>query len=290
MAKPLKCANTSAAQTLNPRRSASASVTPANLLRLTTPFKGEFERLTVKRKNRARDAGLSDYLWSAWEKNQKSYESWDRCDPYRSPLWEFVREAKADSRLSCLGAFDAAEEVEQVIATWHADENEPGDVWERCFPDAEDAKSEFIDTWDRVKYPRPELEMALIAARSTPLFPARYVSVKYAEFIGVAGHLQRRVGDRSIFLPCHKLADLLDVDPTTISRFRRMAIAAGLLEVVARHKPGEGKADEFRFCCDLFDWKSGMQTRSANRKLLVTPGREEQCHTDTQDDSDSYDF
>jgi hypothetical protein len=78
----------------------------------------------------------------------------------------------------------------------------------------------------------------------------------YASFISLAGWLQVVAGDRPIMVPVEDTAEILEVDPSCISRYRRWAVEDGFLkEVGAYERPQgrrKGKATEFRFAVSLF--------------------------------------
>jgi hypothetical protein len=165
-------------------------------------------------------AALAGYLKDAWTLNG-SYEAPSYGRPYRSPMWEFVRRAKAHAELERLDAYDAAALAESCMETWNEAKGDD-DLWQTYFPASEDAKAEFIHTWERVKWPRATLDQALPEAAALPLNPKRCCSPKYGKFVSLAGHLQRAV-DGPILLPCAKIAALLVCEPMTITRYRNLA-------------------------------------------------------------------
>src|SRR5215475_11604601 len=94
---------------------------------------------------------LSTRIREAW-KLTRSYEPPGYGQPYRTLMWEFVRRAKADPDLECLEAHDAAAMVEHVLNGWGDGVGE--DPWQEWFPKSDDGKVEFIDTWQKIKWPR----------------------------------------------------------------------------------------------------------------------------------------
>lgn len=211
---------------------------------------------------------LPEYLREAWQANESGYRPPAYGQPYRTPMFEFVRAARAHPELATLDGIDAADQVEAVLRQWHNGKQNP---WARTFPQSEDPQAEFVETWERVKWPKPELEMALQDARCLPLAPTRSYSPQYAQFVAFAGHLQRRSDGRPIFLPCRKVASVLGCTLTSVSRYRRMALKDGLMTTTAKYLHTDRKADEFRFHCEQFDWETGTQITSGNLNICVTP-------------------
>jgi hypothetical protein len=199
-------------------------------------------------------------------------------------MFIFVRRAKAHPELEILGGFEAAEHVQWCLKSWSSD---TGDPWREWFPESDDGKSEFVDTWERIKWPRAALDDAKVSAARLPLKPFRCYSAKYGLFVSVAGYLQRSVKG-PILLPCRKMATLLECDPMTVSRYRRLAVQDDLLRLTARGIKAQRKADEFSFATELFDWKTGEQISSVTLNICVTSSAPAQeCYTEKQDTQDS---
>jgi hypothetical protein len=87
--------------------------------------------------------------------------------------------------------------------------------------------------------------------RLSPAFYLRLDGCRVDWRQSIAGWLQVVIGDRNILLPVADLAEILGVQKMTVSRYRKWAIADGLLKEVApaAHHPKarKGKATEFRF-------------------------------------------
>jgi hypothetical protein len=224
---------------------------------------------------------LAQYLHGAWQDNENAYQEPGPGRPF-SPMFTFVRRAKAHPDLVPLAGLDAAELVERCLASLgHSD-----DPWRTWFPKSDDAKSEFVDTWGRIKWPRAELETAQLAAAKLPLRPRDCYSRGYGSFVSLAGHLQQNVRG-SILLPCRKIAAILGCEPITVSRYRRLATQDGLLQRTTRGIRVQRKADEFRFAVEVFDWETGEQKSSVNLNICVTSqSADGGCYTDTQDTQD----
>ena len=136
-----------------------------------------------------------------------------------------------------------------------------GDPWTDYLGFSDVDQIEFLTTWDKIKYPAGVdfLEMAVARAKTHPLVPESVGTRRipeYEEFISIAGHLQVFVGLKSnILLPCEKLAEILGVDASTVSRYRQLVVMDGYLEEVVPYRwvsSGNTKATEFRFRIDRF--------------------------------------
>jgi hypothetical protein len=185
-------------------------------------------------------------------------------------MFIFVRRAKAHSELETLGGLEAAELAEKCLKSWSSG---GGDPWREWFPESDDGKTEFVDTWERIKWPRAALDDAKVSAARLPLKPFRCYSVKYGQFVSVAGYLQRSVNG-PILLPCRKMATLLECDAMTVSRYRRLAVQDGLLRLTARGIKAQRKADEFSFATESFNWKTGEQIFLCDSKYLCNIERD----------------
>jgi len=221
---------------------------------------------------------LSEYLRQAWEANN-AYQPPTHGRHFRTPMWEFVRRAKAHSDLVGLDVFEALAAIESCFRYWDS-ASEDDDCWKALFPNSDDPKEEFIYTWDSIKWPRNELDRAQAEATALPLKPHRCFSAGYARFISIAGHLQNGVSG-PILLPCTTFSQLLHCAPMAISRYRRWAQNDGLLKLTSKGSRVQRKADEFSFAVELFDWKTGEQIPSEvlNRCLPSSP----KCYTEIQE-------
>ena len=225
---------------------------------------------------------LDGYLREGWQLNESSYPA--PKGHYRSPMFTFVRWTKAHPDLEDLLGLEAAELVESHIKTWEPSSSDP---WQTCFPESDDPKLEFVDTWHRIKWPRAELETARLSAARLPLKPFCCYSPGYQAFVSLAGHLQRNI-EGSILLPCLKISAILGCRPMTISRYRRMACQDGLLQLIARGIKLQRKADEFRFSVELFDWYTGEQICPADLNICVTSqSLDRSCYTEKTEKKDS---
>lgn len=225
------------------------------------------------------DAELDSYLRQAWERNDILYEPPAHGNPFRSPMFEFVRAAKAHPKLGQKDGLKAAQCVEKYLLAWGPSTGT--DLWGARFTQSDDPRTEFIDTWDKIKWPMGVVEQAVQGAAILPLKPIRSYSPDYERFISIAGHLQRNV-EGPILLPCRKFAGILNCEPTSISRYRNRAIQDAILRLEQRGRKSHREADEFRFVTEKFDWTNGHEIHSENLSICVTPGGPA-CYTDTQD-------
>jgi hypothetical protein len=226
------------------------------------------------------DIELAEYLREAWQVNKSTYQEPSRGRPFRTPMFTFVRRVKAHSAWEGLAGLEVADVVQRILNSWAPTSEDP---WRTFFPESDDAKSEFVDTWTKIKWPRAEVEHALLLARKLPLRPHRCYSPGYGLFVSLAGNLQRNVNG-PILLPCGKIAAILGCEAMTVSRYRRLAAQDGLLHLVARGVKLQRMADKFSFALEAFDWKTGAQTSSLILNICVTSqGNDRECYTDTQD-------
>jgi hypothetical protein len=193
------------------------------------------------------------------ESEERPAECWE------SPLWGFLRLAKAHPELIKADAGEALRRVERVLMAWNkaADLPRGADPWGEWFDvEQEDARAEFFEAWDKIRLlpGRTPLEAALELARATPLIlrpeERRTRPPGYTAFVSLAGWLQVVAGDQNILLPVEDVGRLLRCSPRTVSSYRRWAAQDGYLRLVRGHvfrsKDEVGQATEFRFDVRLF--------------------------------------
>ena len=177
---------------------------------------------------------------------------------YRTRLWEFVRMLRAHQELRGLKAREAHSAICNAVEQSCGGDEDP---WFDYLKFSEEDEVEFLTTWDKVKFP-PGVDLlneAVERAKLQPLVPESCRTRrngKYEEFISLAGHLQNLLGPQvNICLPCEKIAEILGVDKSMISRYRDLAKMDGYIEeMVPYHwsSSGNGKATEFQFHTDRF--------------------------------------
>ena len=83
------------------------------------------------------------------------------------------------------------------------------------------------------------------------------------------------MGDQNILLPVEDVAELLGLDYTTISRYRRWCQDAGFLRQVQKANRHRRQAAEFRFdvgSCKLLEERSQRGTAEAYRTASGSAG------------------
>lgn len=110
--------------------------------------------------------------------------------------------------------------------------------------------------WPKVKpgFAKNRLFAAMVLAEQRPVRSCEHWAhlKTYITFLSLAYHLQVLTGDGEIFLPCHKVGDLIHASPETVSAYRRMALTDGFLTATAPHT--RRKATRFRV--DLVKFKT----------------------------------
>ena len=177
---------------------------------------------------------------------------------YRTRLWEFVRMLRGHPELHGLKAREALSAICNAVKQSRGDDEDP---WFGYLKFSEDDEVEFLTTWDKVNFP-PGVDLlneAVERAKLQPLVPEGFRTrrnAKYEEFISLAGHLQNLLGPQvNICLPCEKIAEILGVNKSMISRYRDLAKMDGYIEEMVPYQwssSGNGKATEFQFHTDRF--------------------------------------
>jgi hypothetical protein len=208
--------------------------------------------IDITSKNAHNSMTLDKYLDAASEHNRVSIEGRDHGDPWQSPLFEFTWLAKGHLQMKNLTAVQALQRVEAWLMNGRSGNRDQAWLDKFCIvgvEEAEDARAEFIDVWERIKFPPgcSPLETALERAKDCRLQPPDCRTDGYVEFISVAGHLQALRGANPILLPCHKLAELLGLSHMTIARYRAWAVKDGHLRITRVHRFDSREATEFRF-------------------------------------------
>jgi hypothetical protein len=209
------------------------------------------------------DLSFADYFLHAAKAQHMKTEAAD--GNWQSSLFHLVRLVKAHPAAASWTAKQAIKQMETVMKSWRRSvtpQKRAEDDWTVWLGlGREDAHVEIIAVWDKVRYlaGHSPLESALEQARRQPLRPSddeiERSSERYPLFVSLAGWLQVGMGNRNILLPVAEVAGLLEVEPMTVSRYRKWAIEHGYLkEVLPYKKPAgkQGKATEFRFDVSLF--------------------------------------
>src|SRR5262249_10572794 len=134
------------------------------------PFEEQIEKR--KEEKRTEKMSLHRRLRRAQEENESELEDRDIVDPdeYRSPLFEFVRRVMAEPEFQGLGPHKAL----SIIETWLEElgYEDAQDSWAEEFGiDEVDARAEFIDLWQSIRFAHGQdpLETALRLATAYPV-------------------------------------------------------------------------------------------------------------------------
>jgi hypothetical protein len=126
----------------------------------------------------------------------------------------------------------------------------------------EAGREEFISLWMSRRY-RPGENPLDIALADLERFPVRVSgpsSTTYAKVVGIAYHLQNRLGERNIVLPQERIAEKLGVSQRAVSGYISAAVTNGVLRVVsdcnfaaheAKHYRFVGRVKDFGECAEV---------------------------------------
>ena len=201
---------------------------------------------------------LEQFVQEAVKQNESPPED----GTWRSPLWEFTRWIKARREFVRCDGYAVATLIEKVLARQCPDGVNPWEYYFGELPGIDDPRAEFIDTWDRVRTPAnmDALTVAWQEAQRLPLRPKRSYSDKYCELVSLAAHLQRGRPDQVIALPVERIAEILECDRKSVTRYLKFAVKEKLLARASDCVPHQ-RAAEFRFDVDRFNWTTGEQAK-----------------------------
>jgi hypothetical protein len=140
--------------------------------------------------------------------------------------------------------------------------------------DSEDGAVDFCAKWEKARFPfgGDPVELAFQEAGQGYLTTQTKRPGRYSLFLTVAALLQLERGCRPILLPVHRLAELFDCRPMTVSAWLRWASDDGVLVKVAEHQfrpGGGGRAAEYLL--GLHRWRTDtVRTLAARVKVRVT--------------------
>jgi hypothetical protein len=202
---------------------------------------------------------LAQFLEQAVHQATAKTREAERSGKWHSPCFEFTRQLKAHPELGPITAAKAIAKIEHIIRSW--EDMTGDDFWGHFFcVSRDDGHAEILDCWDQVRR-LPGLDALANAAefsRRIPLslskkaFEKRGRSMAYCRFLSLCGWLQVTVGTGNpIAVPCREVADLIGVEPMTVSRFRKWALEDGFLQEYRKHQfhgpAAANKATEFFF-------------------------------------------
>ena len=221
------------------------------------------------------DLPLREFLaWAAY-RNREHLQRRAKSGQFLSPLFEFIRYAKAHPGLANVSAEEALHRVQDI-------------PWRDWFPDSEDPQSEFLVTWDRVRVPAWSdiLELATSIAKEKPLRPRSCISPAYGHYLSIAGRLQELRPNDYINLPVVRLGQLLGLEPRTIGYHAARAKKDGYLTLVAKHHPLSHQAARYTFDCERFNMETGEENPAEEESHFHKDSKD---YKDTEDLKDSHD-
>jgi hypothetical protein len=189
-------------------------------------------------------------------------------------IFNFARLCKGYEPISRLKDFVAMDLVGKALCAL-AGEHDP---WTHYFPEAgtsDECKVDFQHCWRKTLFV-PGDDFLAEAAQQAEIRPVYFSSARgalYQKLINIAAHLQVRLPDRTIFLPCRKLEPLLGCSKATVARLCSMAIDDGFLSVERKedfNPKGRSWAREYRFNLgELSEQKEG--SCESNPAILEIP-------------------
>jgi hypothetical protein len=182
-------------------------------------------------------------------------------DHWHSPVWHFAWLLSGHPDLGGRDGYDVAGIVFPLLQKRLRRNAE--EFWASAFggecPSEEDGLADFANSFNSVRYPpgTDRLQAALFHAKREPVAPPHCRTPGYVNFISLAFWLDKLSDGAPIFLPCQRVARLLRVQPMTVSRWRREAVADGLLRTMKQHtfsvREGSRQATEFQFNPDALN-------------------------------------
>jgi len=200
---------------------------------------------------------LDDFVAVAIEKNKAAYEHREK---WHSPFFYFAKRLKSRTEFAGKDALSAAKLLDAVLTK---SSSEGVDHWEHHFGNlhVDDPRSSFIAVWDVPKLTETDspLQDAYDEAIKRPLFPSEDISPGYSQFISVVGHRQRATPGVPIPISGEAFGGLLGYHHTTISDYLSIARRFNLLTWEKQSSYTKGRASEYLFRLDQWDWDSGHQ-------------------------------
>ncbi len=161
-------------------------------------------------------------------------------------LFDLARELKAIPGLA-----DApGTALRKVIKVWH--KRALPYIQTKAF---EETWFDFLESWDKVKYPKGEGPMAEAMAKAVkaelPNVAQQYEQNELRLLVALCRELQRGCGEGPFFLSTRTAGSLLDVNHTTASRWLKGLCHDGILRLVERGSQETRKASRFRYLHSL---------------------------------------
>ena len=157
-------------------------------------------------------------------------------------LFELARELKAIPALA-----DApVAELKPYARQWH----------QRALPHIttkpfEESWFDFAEAWDKVKFPKGTEPIAMILTQAVkaglPEVAEQYEQEELRLLVSLCRELQRACGDGAFFLATRTAGQLLGVNHVTASRWLRLLILDGILELVTAGTRESRRASRYRY-------------------------------------------
>lgn len=184
------------------------------------------------------DEEIEGFIKWACRESRKSAERAKRAGRWQDATFHFLRLLKGRKEFASMSQKDL-----EKSGLWQLTEFSTEEVFNGCA------------AWPKVVTSATEnkLEDALILAKVKPLESCkRWADYKpYMLFLSFIFYFQQLSGGKTpVFLPCRKVAEMLEVDAMTVSRFRQMALSHGFLIEVEKAKAR--RATRFKVNLDKF--------------------------------------
>jgi hypothetical protein len=115
----------------------------------------------------------------------------------------------------------------------------------------EETLIDFLQAWDKVKYPLGAGPMDVIFERARasapPAFAQRYEQPRLRQLVSLCRELQRHAGESAFYLGCRTAGRLLDVDHTTAWRWLFLLKRHGVLQESEKGGQGENSKRATRY-------------------------------------------
>lgn len=117
----------------------------------------------------------------------------------------------------------------------------------------EEHLADFLEGWDKVKYPAGSGPMAMILRRAKAQTPPpaalQFEQEQLRLLVALCCELQREVGDGKFYLSARTAGRLLEIDHVKANRWMRFLVRLGILELVeaGSRNPSDRRANRFRY-------------------------------------------
>lgn len=197
---------------------------------------------------------LREYLPMALELGKIEAEAANAEDGrWQSPLFSFVRYAKAHHELHELSGEEALERVREAM------EDCGNSPFASDRSDMEDNETDFLESWEKARHVpfQAPMQRALTLAKAHPFRPVRERTGLYGLFLSVVAALHEFFPSEPVVISLKAFANLLGKSEKTVSTLRRWAEEDGHLALVEKYRFAEegkrNKAATYQFIPDPRD-------------------------------------